>query len=106
MGVHCNTCTLFLLTFVWPPQRVNGDAYAARSVYFRLLFHRHAISGHSHLQQSSYILVMTRPHGHVQVASTLEKMLAAPALLVPFGQASDACHLANERLQRINLIKG
>ena len=42
----------------------------------------------------------------VQVASTLEKMLAAPALLVPFGQASDNCHLANERLQRINLVKG
>ena len=40
------------------------------------------------------------------MASTLEKMLAAPALLVPFGQASDNCHLANERLQRINLIKG
>lgn len=42
----------------------------------------------------------------MQVASTLEKMLAAPALLVPFGQASDNCHLANERLQGINLIKG
>ena len=42
----------------------------------------------------------------LQVASTLEKMLAAPALLVPFGQASDNCHLANERLQRINLVKG
>jgi len=25
---------------------------------------------------------------------------------VPFGQASDNCHLANERLQGINLIKG
>jgi len=42
----------------------------------------------------------------VQVASALEKMLGAPALLVPFGQSSDACHLANERLQRINLIHG
>ena len=41
-----------------------------------------------------------------QVASALEKMLGAPALLVPFGQSSDACHLANERLQRINLIHG
>ena len=44
--------------------------------------------------------------GCVQVASALEKMLGAPALLVPFGQSSDACHLANERLQRINLIHG
>ena len=42
----------------------------------------------------------------VQVASSLEKTLNAPALLVPFGQASDACHLANERLAGINLIKG
>lgn len=41
-----------------------------------------------------------------QVASALEKLLGAPALLVPFGQSSDACHLANERLQRINLIRG
>ena len=40
------------------------------------------------------------------VASVLEKMLAAPALLVPFGQSSDNCHLANERLQRINLLRG
>jgi di- and tripeptidase/Cys-Gly metallodipeptidase DUG1 len=42
----------------------------------------------------------------VQVASTLEKVLGAPALLVPFGQSSDNCHLANERLQRINLLHG
>jgi di- and tripeptidase/Cys-Gly metallodipeptidase DUG1 len=41
-----------------------------------------------------------------QVASALEKMLGAPALLVPFGQSSDACHLANERLARINLVRG
>jgi di- and tripeptidase/Cys-Gly metallodipeptidase DUG1 len=42
----------------------------------------------------------------LQVASALEKILGAPALLVPFGQSSDACHLANERLQRINLMHG
>ena len=43
---------------------------------------------------------------HVQpVASTLEKLLGAPALLVPFGQSSDNCHLANERLQRVNLLR-
>lgn len=32
--------------------------------------------------------------------------MGAPALLVPFGQASDNCHLANERLQRSNLLRG
>ena len=41
-----------------------------------------------------------------QVASALEKLLGAPALLVPFGQSSDACHLANERLARTNLARG
>jgi acetylornithine deacetylase/succinyl-diaminopimelate desuccinylase-like protein len=41
-----------------------------------------------------------------QVASALEKLLGAPALLVPFGQSSDCCHLANERLQRVNLVRG
>lgn len=40
------------------------------------------------------------------VASTLEKLLKAPALLVPFGQASDNCHLSNERLSRENLLRG
>lgn len=39
------------------------------------------------------------------VASLLEKLLGAPALLVPFGQSSDNCHLANERLQRVNLLR-
>ena len=43
---------------------------------------------------------------HWQVASALEKMLGAPALLVPLGQASDACHLANERISRTNLVRG
>ena len=42
----------------------------------------------------------------LQVARELEKMLGAPALLVPFGAASDNCHLPNERLQRINLMRG
>lgn len=40
------------------------------------------------------------------VASALEKMLGAPALLLPMGQSSDNCHLANERLRRANLIHG
>lgn len=40
------------------------------------------------------------------MASTLEKMLGAPALMLPLGQSSDNCHLANERLQRVNLFKG
>ncbi|EIE27434.1 Zn-dependent exopeptidase [Coccomyxa subellipsoidea C-169] len=50
--------------------------------------------------------LFVREGGTMPVASALEKMLGAPALLVPFGQSSDACHLANERLQRINLIRG
>jgi Cys-Gly metallodipeptidase DUG1 len=41
-----------------------------------------------------------------QVASALEKMIGAPALMLPMGQSSDNCHLANERMRRINLIKG
>lgn len=40
------------------------------------------------------------------MASKLEKLLKAPALLVPFGQASDNCHLGNERLSRENLLRG
>jgi hypothetical protein len=40
------------------------------------------------------------------VASLIEKMLGAPALMIPMGQSSDNCHLANERLRRVNLIKG
>ena len=40
------------------------------------------------------------------VASALEKLVGAPALLVPFGQASDGCHLPNERLRRANLLAG
>lgn len=43
---------------------------------------------------------------NAQVASALEHELGAPALLIPFGQASDACHLANERLARANLLAG
>jgi di- and tripeptidase/Cys-Gly metallodipeptidase DUG1 len=53
----------------------------------------------------------------VHCPSTLEPAAAgfaaepcAPAppdlRLLPQGQASDACHLANERLRRVNLIKG
>lgn len=40
------------------------------------------------------------------VASLIEKLLGAPALLIPMGQSSDNCHLANERLRRLNLVKG
>lgn len=42
----------------------------------------------------------------MQVASALEKLLSAPAVLIPMGQASDACHLANERLRCQNLFHG
>ena len=34
------------------------------------------------------------------------KVLGADALLIPMGQASDNCHLANERIHRANLMKG
>jgi di- and tripeptidase/Cys-Gly metallodipeptidase DUG1 len=47
-----------------------------------------------------------REGGTMPVASLIEKMLGAPALMIPMGQSSDNCHLANERLRRVNLIKG
>lgn len=47
-----------------------------------------------------------REGGTMPVASLIEKMLGAPALMIPLGQSSDNCHLANERLRRLNLIKG
>jgi di- and tripeptidase/Cys-Gly metallodipeptidase DUG1 len=50
--------------------------------------------------------LLVREGGTMPVASTLEKMLGAPALLVPMGQASDNCHLANERIRRLNLMRG
>lgn len=40
------------------------------------------------------------------VASVLERMLAAPAIImIPMGQSSDSPHLANERIRRVNLLK-
>lgn len=47
-----------------------------------------------------------REGGTMPVASLIEKMLGAPALMIPMGQSSDNCHLANERLRRLNLVKG
>ena len=47
-----------------------------------------------------------REGGTMPVASALEKLLQAPALLIPMGQSSDSPHLANERIQRINLFRG
>lgn len=47
-----------------------------------------------------------REGGTMPVASLIEKMLGAPALMIPLGQSSDSCHLANERLRRLNLVKG
>jgi hypothetical protein len=40
------------------------------------------------------------------VASLLERLLDAPAVMLPLGQSSDACHLANERMRRANLLRG
>jgi len=50
--------------------------------------------------------LFVREGGTMPVASALEKEMGAPALLIPFGQASDACHLANERIARANLLAG
>lgn len=50
--------------------------------------------------------LLVREGGTMPVASLLERMLQAPALLLPMGQSSDNCHLANERLRRTNLLRG
>lgn len=50
--------------------------------------------------------LLVREGGTMPVASALEKMLDAPALLIPMGQSSDCCHLADERIRKINLIRG
>lgn len=50
--------------------------------------------------------LLVREGGTMPVSRALEKMLQAPALLVPMGQASDNCHLANERIRRVNLFRG
>lgn len=50
--------------------------------------------------------LLVREGGTMPVASVLEKLLGAPALLLPLGQSSDNCHLANERIRRLNLIRG
>eukprot|EP00210_Caulerpa_lentillifera_P007669 g7320.t1 len=47
-----------------------------------------------------------REGGTMPLASSLEKLLGANALLIPMGQASDHCHLANERIRKLNLMKG
>jgi len=44
--------------------------------------------------------------GTMPVTSTLEKVLDAPALLIPLGQSTDNPHLANERIRSTNLFKG
>ena len=50
--------------------------------------------------------LLVREGGTMPVASALEKMLNAPALLLPMGQSSDCCHLANERIRKVNLMRG
>ncbi|GFR43583.1 hypothetical protein Agub_g4680, partial [Astrephomene gubernaculifera] len=47
-----------------------------------------------------------REGGTMPVASYLERLLGAPAIMIPMGQSSDNCHLANERIRRTNLFKG
>jgi di- and tripeptidase/Cys-Gly metallodipeptidase DUG1 len=46
-----------------------------------------------------------REGGTMPVASVLERMLSAPAIMIPMGQSSDSPHLANERIRRVNLLK-
>lgn len=46
-----------------------------------------------------------REGGTMPVASVLERLLAAPAIMIPMGQSSDSPHLANERIRRANLLK-
>jgi Cys-Gly metallodipeptidase DUG1 len=50
--------------------------------------------------------LLVREGGTMPVASALEKILKAPALLLPLGQSSDNVHLANERIGRVNLMRG
>jgi acetylornithine deacetylase/succinyl-diaminopimelate desuccinylase-like protein len=47
-----------------------------------------------------------REGGTMPCASMLESLLRAPAIMIPIGQHSDNCHLANERIHRQNLTKG
>jgi acetylornithine deacetylase/succinyl-diaminopimelate desuccinylase-like protein len=47
-----------------------------------------------------------REGGTMPVASLIEKTLGAPVMMIPMGQSSDNCHLANERIRRSNLVKG
>ena len=50
--------------------------------------------------------LLVREGGTMPVASALEKLLGAPAMLLPMGQSSDNCHLSNERIRRLNLMRG
>ena len=50
--------------------------------------------------------LLVREGGTMPVASTLEKLLKAPALLLPMGQSSDNCHLSNEKIRRLNILRG
>ncbi|KAK2079339.1 hypothetical protein QBZ16_003030 [Prototheca wickerhamii] len=50
--------------------------------------------------------LLVREGGTMPVARKLERMLGAPVLMLPMGQASDNCHLANERIARVNLFRG
>jgi di- and tripeptidase/Cys-Gly metallodipeptidase DUG1 len=50
--------------------------------------------------------LFTYEGGTMPVTSTLEKVLDAPAMLIPLGQSTDNPHLANERIRSVNLFKG
>lgn len=50
--------------------------------------------------------LLVREGGTMPVASALEKLVQAPAVMLPMGQNSDSCHLSNERIRRLNLMRG
>eukprot|EP00047_Mylnosiga_fluctuans_P012762 m.27711 g.27711 ORF g.27711 m.27711 type:complete len:1166 (+) comp4449_c0_seq1:65-3562(+) len=50
--------------------------------------------------------VLVREGGTMPITSFLSRLLDAPALHLPMGQASDSAHLANERIRLANLIHG
>lgn len=65
-----------------------------------------ALAARAVQQEWGQVPLAVREGGTMPCASLLESLLSAPAVMLPMGQSSDNCHLANERLRRQNLIKG
>jgi acetylornithine deacetylase/succinyl-diaminopimelate desuccinylase-like protein len=73
---------------------------------FRLRQGWHHCLTHCLLREWGCKPLFVREGGTMPVARLLEEMLGAPAIMIPMGQASDAPHLANERIRRTNLFRG